>query len=132
MYIHYTGIKTDVAIAGEGFFVIGDFTGGNREYTRMGHFMETSDGYLATKTGKYVLGWDNGDDILKPIKLPTDGLNYMIANGGKLENQHPHPRDFSRELGCFFHIQTKNALQNVLYIPFSKDIYYTKSKAKKR
>lgn len=53
-----TGGKTDVAIQGEGFFVVGDVDGQSRKYTRAGNFDVSKDNELVTKTGHFVLGWN--------------------------------------------------------------------------
>ncbi len=50
-----TGGKTDVAIEGNGYFMVGDANGNNILYTRKGSF--TADKYLTTEGGQYVLGW---------------------------------------------------------------------------
>jgi len=50
-----TGGKTDVAIEGNGYFMVGDANGDNVLYTRKGSF--TADKYLTTEGGQYVLGW---------------------------------------------------------------------------
>jgi flagellar hook protein FlgE len=50
-----TGSRTDLAIQGDGFFVVGD--GVNRNYTRAGNFQLDADGSLLASGGKYhVLG----------------------------------------------------------------------------
>lgn len=45
----------DVAIDGKGFFMVQD-DNGDQYVTRSGHFTLSSDGYLVTPEGKYVLG----------------------------------------------------------------------------
>src|SRR3954452_10312342 len=59
-----TGNPLDVAIEGDGFFQIGGGkpTGDQSviqptAYTRAGNFSVSSDGYLTTQTGEYVLGF---------------------------------------------------------------------------
>jgi flagellar hook protein FlgE len=104
-----TSNTLDLAIAGDGFFVVSDGLGGY-EYTRNGAFMLDSQGYLITTQGNYVMGIsedhdpatdsriDNGDTIVSgttPLfgKVKLSGLetsgtttyeysNYAIdANG---------------------------------------------------
>jgi flagellar hook protein FlgE len=53
---------TDLAIAGDGFFVVGgkgaDLTAADtRMFTRAGSFSVDSDGYLKNSAGLYLLGW---------------------------------------------------------------------------
>ncbi len=50
-----TGRSTDVAIQGDGFFVLD--TAGSREYTRAGNFSFDSDGNLVGNNGTRVMGW---------------------------------------------------------------------------
>ena len=55
--ITLTGGKTEAAIEGNGFFLVGDRNGGNTEYTRKGTFGLSQDYYVATTGGQYVLGY---------------------------------------------------------------------------
>jgi flagellar hook protein FlgE len=71
-----TGNRTDLAISGDGFFVVGD--GDNRYFTRSGNFQLDADGSLLASGGTYhVLGRladKNGNMIssssVEPIALP--------------------------------------------------------------
>ncbi|NLF35308.1 MAG: flagellar hook-basal body protein, partial [Clostridiales bacterium] len=49
-----TGRSTDLAIVGQGFFVVE--TPGGERYTRSGNFSVDPEGYLVTGDGHYVLG----------------------------------------------------------------------------
>lgn len=69
-----TGRELDLAIAGQGFFVI-DTPAGPR-YTRNGHFERAADGMLVTEDGFAVAG-ENG-----PITLGTGALS--IAEDGTI------------------------------------------------
>lgn len=51
-----TGRSTDIAIQGDGYFVLGQ--GGNRQYTRAGAFSFDRSGALVTSDGVPVLGWN--------------------------------------------------------------------------
>ncbi len=53
-----TGRNTDIAIDGDGFFVI-EMENGEERYTRCGNFVVDPEGYLTTERGNYVLG-ENG------------------------------------------------------------------------
>lgn len=73
-----TSGKTDVAIQGEGFFVVANEDGSGRKYTKAGNFDVSKDYELVTKTGHYVLGW-NVDPVtgqlstgaaIEPIRMP--------------------------------------------------------------
>lgn len=76
-----TGNTFDIAIGGEGFFNI-EFTNKAGEtstkYTRDGGFVLTSDGYLTTKDGDYVLG-ENGR-----IQLSTTTTDTLIDEHGNI------------------------------------------------
>ena len=69
-----TGVNTDVAITGNGFFVVQD--GSNTYYTRAGDFTQNSNGYLVTTDGYQVMGYPatngvvNTNGGLVPIQLP--------------------------------------------------------------
>ncbi|MDD6068437.1 MAG: flagellar hook protein FlgE [Succinivibrio sp.] len=64
-----TGNNLDMAISGNGFFVLSDTQNdsqinaeGNRTYTRNGAFEINPDGYLVTAMGDYVQGYDIDDE----------------------------------------------------------------------
>ncbi len=50
-----TGISTDLAIQGDGFFIVGD--GSKQFYTRAGNFYFDEQGRLQTPAGHFVKGW---------------------------------------------------------------------------
>jgi flagellar hook protein FlgE len=55
-----TGLVTDVAIQGNGFFVLADRAGG-RAFTRAGNFTFDKDGSLVTPSGFFVQGYSERD-----------------------------------------------------------------------
>ncbi|MBN2898350.1 MAG: flagellar hook protein FlgE [Clostridia bacterium] len=61
----YTGASTDLAISGDGYFIVDDGEGGYN-FTRAGNFGVDSDGNLVTADGYLVCGWQN-------ITTNTDG-----------------------------------------------------------
>jgi len=69
-----TGVETDVAITGNGFFVVQN--GSNTNYTRAGDFTQDSNGYLVTADGYQVMGYPANNGVvntnggLTPIQLP--------------------------------------------------------------
>jgi len=67
--IQTTSDSTNVALEGEGFFVVGD-TADDRFYTRAGNFFFNEDGYMINSAGKYVLGYTT-----------KDANNEIIASG---------------------------------------------------
>lgn len=76
-----TGNTYDLALSGDGFFNI-EFTNKAGEistkYTRAGSFTVTTDGYLTTKDGDYVLG-ENGR-----IQLSTTAGNTVVKEDGSI------------------------------------------------
>ncbi len=73
-----TGRSTDVAIQGDGFFVVED--DGNRFYTRAGAFAFDASGNLTTPSGQQVLGW-LADPATGAIdtQVPVTALNIPLA-----------------------------------------------------
>lgn len=73
-----TGVNTDVAIEGRGFFQV-QMPSGNTAYTRDGEFHVNSSGQLTTKQGFPVLG-DAG-----PIQIDTNlGGTISISDTGEI------------------------------------------------
>jgi len=61
-----TANTTDLAIGGEGFFVLREENNDNLYYSRAGNFRFNKDGYLVNPEGYIVQGWrldENGEDI---------------------------------------------------------------------
>jgi len=73
--IEATGVPTDVAIQGGGFFTL--TKGGLQEYTRAGNFSVTANGSLTTADGGLVQGYEavngviNPNQILGPVSIPA-------------------------------------------------------------
>ncbi|WP_104759362.1 flagellar hook protein FlgE [Helicobacter bizzozeronii] len=63
-----TDVKTDLAIQGDGFFVISPDRGVNRNYTRSGEFLFDAEGNLVTTGGYVVQGW-----VRDPKDMGTKG-----------------------------------------------------------
>jgi len=81
--IAVTGNATDVALNGNGFFVVRNGT--ETEYTRDGSFSLAADGSLTTQSGQQVMGYPvvNGavstSTPLAPIALPTNAVEQPKA-----------------------------------------------------
>jgi flagellar hook protein FlgE len=84
--IDKTGVPTDVAIQGSGFFVLGE--GVNRTYTRAGDFNFNAEGMLVTGSGVPVMGYQSIDPVTgeidtsvppAPIVAPPGVLRAPIA-----------------------------------------------------
>jgi flagellar hook protein FlgE len=82
--INATGNATDVAINGNGFFVV-DPTSGGQEFTRAGDFSLTSTGALVTTGGASVMGYPapggvvNTNAPLAPINIPVGQVEQPSA-----------------------------------------------------
>ncbi|NJO36454.1 MAG: flagellar hook-basal body complex protein [Rhizobiales bacterium] len=74
---------TDVAIVGEGFFVVSDIADGTGDqlYTRAGSFKTDAVGNLRNSSGFYLQGWalDNNDNIVDVNEIST--VNIRLVNG---------------------------------------------------
>jgi flagellar basal-body rod protein FlgG len=70
-YLKSTGNDLDLAISGEGFFMIKG-KGNNVKFTRDGSFTLNNNGFLVTKKGEQVL-----DLQYNPIKLPTENVEFI-------------------------------------------------------
>ena len=55
-----TGVTTDLAVSGNGFFIVKDATSGTQYATRDGQFRIDSNGYLVTQAGQRVEGYVGG------------------------------------------------------------------------
>jgi flagellar hook protein FlgE len=83
--INETGNATDVALNGNGFFVVEN--GSEVEYTRDGNFSLTSDGSLTTQSGQQVMGYPvvngavNTNAPLAPIQIPVGAVEQPAATG---------------------------------------------------
>ncbi|MFD2207919.1 flagellar basal-body rod protein FlgF [Kiloniella antarctica] len=72
---HTTSNPLDVAISGEGYFVVEN--DGNTRYTRDGSFKLNTDSELVTSQGSLVLG--DGD---APISIPSNATDISITRDG--------------------------------------------------
>ena len=93
--IKTTGEALDVAIEGEGFFVVE--TPNGPRYTRNGHFLLNSEGELITASGYPVIGTGGS------IALPTGQVE--ISNSGKISVQGPEVGAQPIELDSFLIVQ---------------------------
>jgi flagellar hook protein FlgE len=77
--IETTGIATNVAIQGEGFFVIGG--PGNRSYTRAGDFAFDENGMLVTADGRPVQGYTSLDPLTGAVITTGQPGDVVIPPG---------------------------------------------------
>ena len=85
-----TGNVTDLAIQGEGMFVVGNGTPpalpATAQYTRAGNFRFNADGYLTTQDGAYVVG-RNAPGAGAPnsyLQVPVGSTDVAIAQDGSV------------------------------------------------
>ena len=76
--VQNTGVSTDVAITGNGFFVVQD--GSNTFYTRAGNFTTDSNGYLMTTDGYRVMGYPATNGTVNTL----GGLTSIQMQSGML------------------------------------------------
>jgi flagellar hook protein FlgE len=72
-----TGNATDVALNGNGFFVVGDGSG-SYEYTRAGNFSLTSTGGLVTTNGLDVMGYPAAGGVVN-TNAPLTAINIPVG-----------------------------------------------------
>ena len=75
--VESTGVSSDLAIVGNGFFRVFDPSNSTQYLTRNGSFRVDSDGYLSEQTGKRLIGLTGGTatsapDTLGPIRVDLD------------------------------------------------------------
>jgi flagellar hook protein FlgE len=81
--IQGTGRDLDVALSGEGFFLVGDVTG--PQLTRSGSFAIDGDGFLVTSFGLPVLGYTGADAAtLGKIDMRKVDLNIVPTTQAQL------------------------------------------------
>jgi len=93
--IELTGVASDLAISGEGFFRVYDAASEQQFLTRDGSFRVDENGYLADKNGNFLLGLVGGDDENAPNvvgrmqislaeEVKMDGQGRPIDSSGRL------------------------------------------------
>ncbi len=84
----YTGNLLDLAIDGEGYFIIQD--GAGYTYTRAGNFKTDAEHYLVDSNGNYVMGYTGTPDAdgnvttLDKIKMDPGYSEISINNNGEV------------------------------------------------
>jgi len=73
-----TGVSTDAAITGNGFFVTDN--NGVQEYTRAGNFTINQFGQLTTQDGQLVMGYPAVNGVINPSQT----LSPIVINQGQL------------------------------------------------
>jgi len=92
-----TGYATDLAIDGDGYFIVSD--GLNTYYTRAGAFGFDEYGNLTTSNGLKVLGWQDLDTYTVPSdKSPTNINEIVIKEGMMMEANATDAVSFAKNL----------------------------------
>lgn len=103
--INRTGVETDMAIAGEGFFVVRDSINDKQFATRAGDFRVDPSGYLVTNEGLRVQGFsDSALTTRGDIKIDSTGAadpaatlqGYSIDPSGKITVRMSDNTEFVR------------------------------------
>lgn len=82
-------VKTDLAIEGDGFFIISPDRGTTQNFTRDGQFLFDANGNLVTNGGYVVQGWVKGD-LKNASKMSEDDF-FKVDNTGPLQNIQVDP-----------------------------------------
>jgi len=89
--LNFTTSNTDLAVDGNGFFIVNDASGGSF-LTRAGSFVKNGDGNLVNSAGFTLMGYDytggapapvvNGFDGLVPVNVQSAGLTALPSTTG--------------------------------------------------
>ena len=112
-----TGVATDVAIEGKGFFAV-QLPGGTTGYTRDGEFEMNSQGQLVTKEGYPVLGSGQSGAIQlnprdpTPISISASGqINQGATSRGQLTVAEFNKPELLTQVGSNYFVAKDPALQ---------------------
>lgn len=105
--VEFTNNNLDLAINGSGFFQLDDGQGGTT-YTRAGSFELDKDGFMVSKTGKYLQGYG----------LDSEGNRLPIGNLAVTQKESP-PKA-TEEIDLSFNIDSREE-SNTLLADYDKD-----------
>ena len=88
--INSTGNATDVALNGNGFFVIGNGAGGY-ELTRDGNFTQAANGNLLSN-GMSVMGYPALNGVVN-TNAPLTAINIPVGAGAGIESDYDDEHD---------------------------------------
>lgn len=143
-FMQSTGRELDVAIQGEGFFVVGEVSNGETQvddeaqyYTRAGNFYLDDQGYLVNSDGYYLLGYgvettttpgEDEEEITKTeitdvennkIKIPEGFQSFSISKNGDVNyvDKNGNPQIAGRiQLATFSNSEGLEKLGGNLYL----------------
>lgn len=87
-----TGRPLDLAISGDGYFVVANEDGDNRNYTRAGNFYLDNEGYLVNNDGYYVLSTEGEQIQIDPEEYesfsisPTGQVTGITSDEGDADD----------------------------------------------
>jgi flagellar hook protein FlgE len=81
-----TGVTTDLAISGRGFFIVADPTGGANYATRDGSFRLDDTGHLVTQSGLRVQGLTGGTATTPPAAIGDIRIGQALPAGTQLQS----------------------------------------------
>jgi flagellar hook protein FlgE len=85
--ISQTAVSSDLAISGNGFFIVKDPVSGSEYVTRAGDFQVDQNGYLVTADGMRVQGYsDAGLTTLGDIQINANGAPATAAPGATVQS----------------------------------------------
>ncbi len=115
-----TGVASDIAIQGDGFFVVKDPTSGQTFLSRAGNFGKDDQGYLVTSQGYRLQGYsDTGLSTVGDIKVDDTGKpagdtgvykSFRFENDGKLTVILDNGDKFTRGQVLLQSVQNPDAL----------------------
>ncbi|WP_193178085.1 flagellar hook protein FlgE [Oricola nitratireducens] len=141
----YTTSASDLAIDGDGFFVVQD-ADGNSFLTRAGSFVPDADGRLINAAGYYLAGYSyangepsvvvNGFDGLEPVVVTSNDLTAAPSTEGVFASNLPASDEIvtgtlpsANALGSEYSQKTSMVVYDNLGSEVILDIYYTKTAA---
>ncbi|MCJ7997946.1 flagellar hook protein FlgE [Rhizobium cremeum] len=148
--LEYTTSGTDLAIQGEGFFIVQD-TAGNIFLTRAGSFTLNDEGNLVNDAGYILMGYSassgtpttvvNSYDGLTPITISDTGLTAVATTSGSLTGNLNYSADIvaagayasdnnaSVDVDSDSILKTSVTTYDAVGASITYDFYYTKTAA---
>jgi len=122
--LNNTGVLSDLAVSGNGFFMVRDTVTNAQYATRAGDFSLDANGYLVTGTGERVQGFsDSGLASRGDVKIDTTGMpatsdpnasvvSYSVDGQGKVNVKLSDGTSFTRGQVLLQNFQDPQALVN--------------------
>jgi flagellar hook protein FlgE len=85
--VNSTGVGTDLAVSGQGFFVVRNATDNSQHVTRAGDFHVDASGYLVTSNGQRVQGYsDSGLATIGDLMIDATGAPATATAGATFKS----------------------------------------------